>query len=109
MREPREAERKKWGQLVEEQKQSGQTVKEFCGERGLREWQFFAWKKRLKEAEALTFVEVKVKATEENRCVALPSDKAIEVRLKQGRSLMVGPGFDAQHLRSLLRVLEAEA
>jgi len=34
---------------------------------------------------------------------------AIEVRLSKGRSLLVGPGFDASHLRALLAVLETEA
>jgi hypothetical protein len=32
---------------------------------------------------------------------------AIEVRLHCGRSLMVEPGFDADHLHQLLAVLEA--
>jgi hypothetical protein len=30
----------------------------------------------------------------------------IEVRLSKGRSLIVGPGFDAMHLRALIEVLE---
>ena len=34
---------------------------------------------------------------------------AIEVRLRDGRSLVVEPGFDARHLRALFSVLEAEA
>jgi hypothetical protein len=31
----------------------------------------------------------------------------IEVRLKNGRSLMVGARFDARHLRALLAVMES--
>jgi hypothetical protein len=31
----------------------------------------------------------------------------IEVRLKNGRSLMVAAGFDARHLRALLPVIES--
>ena len=34
-------------------------------------------------------------------------DSRIEVRLQNGRSLMVGRGFDAEHVRGLLAVVEA--
>jgi hypothetical protein len=88
-------------------------VAAFCGERRLCAPHFFAWKKRLREAaaprqppggEAAQFVEVKLAA-------AVPEARAghgaaIEVRLKSGRSLLVGAGFDAQHLRALLAVVE---
>ncbi|MGO8759933.1 MAG: IS66 family insertion sequence element accessory protein TnpA [Terracidiphilus sp.] len=36
----------KWGGLVAEQEQSGQSVAAYCRERELRSGQFFAWKKR---------------------------------------------------------------
>ncbi|MHB1865859.1 MAG: IS66 family insertion sequence element accessory protein TnpA, partial [Candidatus Saccharimonadales bacterium] len=49
----------KWRGLVFEQGQSGGSVAAFCGERGLREWQFYEWKKRLRNAEAAQFVEVR--------------------------------------------------
>lgn len=32
----------------------------------------------------------------------------IEVRLRNGRSLIVGPEFDASHLQALLALVEAE-
>jgi len=100
----------KWRGLVAEQTQSGQGVAAFCRERGLRSGQFFAWKKRLREAEEAQFVAVEVRAAE---AVAQPAPGmhigAIEVRLGRGRSLVVGPGFDAGHLRALLSALEAEA
>ena len=35
------------------------------------------------------------------------SDAAVEIRLKNGRSLMVRPRFDAEHVRALLVVVEA--
>jgi hypothetical protein len=75
----------------------------------LREWQFFAWKKRLKEGSSEPFVEVKVKSGRTDPCSSGGPSKAIEVRLKAGCSLMVEPGFDGQHLRNLVAVLEAEA
>jgi len=69
--------------LISEQQQSGKSIAGFCRERGLREWQFQEW-------------------------ISL-SGQQIEIRLKGGRSLVVGSGFDAQHLWALLAVLESEA
>jgi transposase-like protein len=96
----------KWRGLIAEQGQSGLSVTAFCRERGLREGRLYAWKKRLREAEAGRFVAVRVRTTEEAAAV---SRGGIEVRLRGGRSLVVEPGFDAQHLRALLSVLEGEA
>ena len=42
----------KWRKLVSEQGRSGQSVAVFCRERGLCAPYFFAWKKRLREADA---------------------------------------------------------
>lgn len=97
----------KWRGLVSEQTQSGQSAAKFCGERGIRVWQFYEWKKRLVEAEAGSFVSVELKPAERptySSCGA----KAIEIRMKRGHSLVVEPGFDASHLRALLAVLESE-
>ncbi|MGD0158617.1 MAG: hypothetical protein ABSB50_21220 [Terracidiphilus sp.] len=98
----------KWRGLVAEQEQSGQRAAAFCRERGLRSGQFFAWKKRLREAEEAQFLAVELRPTE---AVAQPVPVmhrgTIEVRLGRGRSLVVEPGFDTCHLRALLSVLEA--
>jgi transposase-like protein len=99
----------KWRELVSEQSQSGQTVRAFCLERGMRDSLFYDWKKRLREGDAAKFVEVKVKSSSEQRKPAPEHYPAIEIRLNNGRSLLVEPGFDASHLRSLLAVLETEA
>ena len=98
-----------WRGLVSEQLQSGQGVAAFCRERSLREWQFYEWKKRLRESETVKFVEVKAVATREPKGTTAARSLAIELRLRQGRSLMVEPGFDADHLRALLAALETEA
>lgn len=99
----------KWRELVSEQSQSGQSVKAFCGERGLRAWQLYEWKKRLRESEAAKFVEVQLAAPAEPERLAGARSSAIEIRLRKGRSLVVEPGFEARHLRALLAVLESEA
>jgi len=97
----------KWRGLVSEQRQSGQTVAAFCRDRGLRDSLFYDWKRRLRAGEGAKFVEVKVKESSEQRTPAPESHPAIEIRLSDGRSLLVKPGFDACHLRALLAVLES--
>lgn len=99
--------RAKWLELVSEQSRSGQSVSVYCRERGLRQWQFYEWKKRLRDSAAPEFVEVAVQPSPEitQRCAAQGS--GIEIRLRKGRSLVVERGFDADHLRALLAVLES--
>jgi hypothetical protein len=69
--------------------------------------QFFAWKKKLRQGEPASFVEVKVAGPEVEGVGS--SDRSIEVRLRNGRGLVVGPGFDEHHVRALLPVVETEA
>ncbi len=75
----------------------------FCRERKLRASHFYWWKKRLRENTATRFVEVQVAESPAN----VAGDSRIEVRLQNGRSLMIGRGFDAEHVRGLLAVVEA--
>jgi hypothetical protein len=95
----------KWRKLVSEQARSGLDVTTFCRERALCRPYFFVWKKRLRENAATKFLEVQVAQP----AASVPSDSRIEVRLQNGRSLLVGPGFDGQHLRVLLAVVERGA
>ena len=89
----------KWRKLVSEQARSGQTVIAFCRERGLCRPYFFTWKKRLQEDTQAKFLEVQV-------AESAPSGDAVEIRLQNGRSLMVRPGFDSEHVRALLTLVE---
>ena len=100
----------KWGKLVTEQVGSGRSVAAFCQERRLCAPHFFAWKKRLREAatrrqaqggEAAPFMEVKLVGA-----ASTAGESRVEIRLANGRSLLVDRGFDAQHLRALLAVVE---
>ena len=94
----------KWRRLIAKQARSGQTVTAFCGERGLCRPYFFVWKKRLRESAATKFLEVQVA---EPAPLSVPGDSRIEVRLQNGRSLVVGRGFDAEQVRALLAVVES--
>jgi hypothetical protein len=96
----------KWRGLLSEQLESGQSAAVFCRERGLAVWAFYAWKKRVREAEAAKFVEVAVKPVKPGWGSSAGDDKTIEIRLRSGLRLFVGPGFEASHLRALLSELE---
>jgi hypothetical protein len=96
----------KWRGLLSEQLESGQSAAAFCRERGLAVWSFYAWKKRVREAGAANFVEVTVKPAMQDWRTSAADDRAIEIRLKSGLSLFVGPRFETSHLRALLRELE---
>ena len=96
----------KWRGLLSEQLKSGQSAVVFCRERGLAIWAFYAWKKRVREAEAAKFLEAAVKPVKPGCQSSAGDDKTIEIRLRSGLSLFVGPGFEANHLHALLSELE---
>ena len=97
--------RAKWRRLISEQLRSGQTITAFCRDRGLGRPYFFAWKIGLREDTAVKFLEVQL--TEAAPKAA--GDSRIEIRLQNGRSLLVGHGFDAEHMRALLAVVETSS
>jgi hypothetical protein len=119
----------KWRKLVSEQGRSGQSVAAFCGERGLCAPYFYTWRKRLREADAgqgvlraplAKFVEVKLVPAGPGLAGAgrdagaasvsrAAGDVRVEILLKNGRSLRVGPGFDADLVRALVAVVESAA
>ena len=92
----------KWRRLISEQMRSGKSVAAFCQEQELRASHFYWWKKRLQENPTARFVEVQVAESPAN----VPGDSRIEIRLQNGRSLMVERGFDPEHVRRLLAVVE---
>ncbi|WP_130424976.1 IS66 family insertion sequence element accessory protein TnpA [Edaphobacter modestus] len=54
----------RWRGLVSEQVASGTSVAVFCRDHGLRDWQFYEWKKRLRCSAAAPFIAVEVASTE---------------------------------------------
>ena len=69
---------------------------------------FYYWRKRLREAAAPEFIEVQVaKPQPRPQPSRAGLASTIEVRLCNGRSLIVPPEFDASHLRALLAVVES--
>ncbi len=48
---PANPEAEEWAERIAAQQRSGMTVKQFCKERGLTEYSFYAWRKRLRRKE----------------------------------------------------------
>ena len=94
----------KWRGVVAEQQHSGQSIAAFCRQRGIGAPQFYAWKKRLHQAERDQFLAVRLAGGGEPA-----AGRTIEIRLGCGRSIVVEPGFDAAHLRAVLAVLETRS
>jgi transposase-like protein len=104
MGKPKPELRSKWSGLISEQGGSGQTVEAFCRERGLTTSQFYTWRKRLRGSVAERFLEVQVA---KSAAWPTPSKRGgIEIRLAEGRCLLVEPGFDPNHLRAVVAALE---
>src|SRR5262249_550201 len=93
----------KWRRLISEQMRSEKSVTAFCQERKLRASHFYWWKKRLRENTTARFVEVQVAESPAN----VAGDSRMEVGVQNGRRVMVGGEFDAEHVRGLLAVVEA--
>jgi len=64
MAQYKEDELVRWRGLVSEQIASSKSVAAFCRDRGLRDWQLYEWKKRLRPVESVPFVSVKVAASD---------------------------------------------
>jgi hypothetical protein len=99
-----------WREQLRRQQSSGQGVREFCVGAGLSVPSFYWWRREVRIRDArrggsvdrLRFVPV--------RMTPEPSvDASLEVVLGGGRSIRVGSGFDADHLRAVVAALEASS
>lgn len=111
----RVAKQERWLDLIRRWLQSQITVREFCRRHQISEASFFFWRRALRQRGLLNDpMPVKtsgaapafVKLTTFD---AEPAVSHIEVVLNQGRLLRVRPGFDADMLLELVRLLEEPA
>jgi transposase len=109
------AKQRYWLDLIRLWQRSQLSVRAFCQRQRVSEPSFYSWRRTLQErglledkpaadagVEAPTFLQVTV-------ADGAPGPKSIELVLANGRRLRVRPGFDADMLRQLLRVLEDPA
>ena len=99
----------KWREVIERQRASGLSVAAFCRDQGVAASSFFAWKRKLgATAAAAAFVEATVVAAGTLPPPAVTGSAGlIEVRLRGGRRVRVGRGFDRDLLAEVVAALEA--
>jgi hypothetical protein len=90
-----------WAERIATQQRSGISVKQFCKERGLTEYSFYAWRKRLQERGPVRFALVDRGARRQERT----AEAVLELVLATGERLRIGTGVDTATLRTVLDVL----
>ncbi len=99
MSRTQEERRQLWCKLIEQQEQSGVSVRAFCRQHGTSEYSFYHWRKRLAARLPMKFALV------EANHAAPTAVAAVEVMLASGERLRIAPGIDASTLRLVLSVL----
>ena len=92
-----------WAERIAAQQRSGISVKQFCKERGLTEYSFYAWRKRLLENGPVRFALGERSVRRQERA----AEAALELVLTTGERLRIGTGVDTATLRAVLDVLRA--
>jgi hypothetical protein len=93
-----------WSKVINEQEAAGQAVKAFCAERGLSLYNFYFWRRRLREAGASPrFALVRTKAAP----AAAAHGPELEIVFVSGERLRIGRGADAATLRMTVDTLRA--
>ncbi len=85
-----------WSERIAAQQRSGISVK-----RGLTEYSFYAWRKRLRESGPVRFALVERSARRQERA----AEAVMELVLMTGKRLRISPGVDVTTLRTVLEVL----
>jgi len=93
----REQRRRYWSKLIAEQEVSGQKARRFCRERGIGEYSFYKWRRRLQQIDTVQFA-----LLETAPAVAAIPDSALELMLRNGERLRIANGVDAATLRLVL-------
>ena len=93
----REQRRKYWRKLIAEQEASGQKARPFCRERGIGEYSFYKWRRRLRQSDTVQFALLETASAP----AAIP-DSALELVLRSGERLRIANGVDAATLRLVL-------
>ena len=89
--------REYWSKLIGEQEASGQKARPFCRERGIGEYSFYKWRRRLRQSEPVQFA---LLAT--GPAAAPGRDPALELVFRNGDRLRIGNQVDAATLRLVL-------
>ena len=92
-----------WRRWIQQQQESGLSVRAFCARHDLAEASFYGWRREIQRRDAAVGAFMPVSVVAEEQAIFAC---CFEVVLVGGRKLRVAPGFDAATLRQLLAVLE---
>jgi transposase-like protein len=104
-----------WLGFVERWQRSKLTVREFCEQHQISEASFYAWRRVLRERGLIQDPPTESATSSTPAFVKLTVDaesaaaSAVDVVLSERRLLRVRPGFDADMLLQLVRLLEERA
>jgi len=111
--------RRKWRELIVRQRAGGLSVAEFCRREGVPASSFFSWKRRLSDDDAVpAFIEARISPARgqagatgstnstQTGSTGSPQTRQIEIRLRGGRRVRVGRGFDRDLLAEVVAVME---
>jgi transposase-like protein len=123
------AREQQWQVAVRRWEQSGQSVRAYCRQEGLKESSFFFWRRELAQRDKQSGVRPSSPPRSDGQETSLPPKQArhaarflpvqvvmgrspevasaIEIILDHGRMVRVPPQFDRQTLADVLAVLEA--
>jgi hypothetical protein len=83
--------------VISEQEASGQKARPFCRERGIGEYSFYKWRRRLQQSEPVQFALLATAPAAAPRRHA-----ALELVLRNGERLRISNQVDAATLRLVL-------
>lgn len=91
-----------WQAKIAEYEKSGLTVRKFCGECGLREVQFYYWRRELKSdgESGKGFIELLHSGAESKAA-------GVSVRIDERISIVLERGFDLETLKAALSAVAA--
>jgi hypothetical protein len=92
-----------WRERIAEQERSGVSVKQFCKERELTEYSFYAWRKRLRKNKPVRFALVDRGTARQEAA----TDAGLELVLTTGERLRISTGVDGTTLRTVLEAVRA--
>ena len=95
-----ETKRKYWRKVIAEQEASGKKALPFCRERGIGEYSFYKWRRRLRQRETASFA-----LLETAPVINASPESPLELVLRSGERLRIGKQVDAATLRMVLEVV----
>jgi len=96
-----------WREQLRRQQTSGQGVRGFCEGAGLSVPSFYWWRREVRIRDSRRDGGDRPRFVPVRMMLEPSADASLEVVLGGGRSIRVGSGFDAEHLRAVLAALEA--